>query len=67
MRGHHPYDEADQKCAANEYDQIGGEKCHDEPEGILEMVGSYQKVDSEGKKEAPHQRENHLSYPPKNT
>ena len=35
MGSRHPQDKADQQNTADEYDEIGGKKRHDEPEGIF--------------------------------
>jgi hypothetical protein len=51
----HPQDEADQECSADKYDQIGCKKCHDEPNGVVEIVGGNKDIDSKEKKKAPQE------------
>ena len=66
MFSYHAHDKTRQERSANEYNQIGSKKCHDEPERIFQVVGRNQEVDSKKKKKATHQGKNDLPYPPKN-
>ena len=45
-------DKPDQKRSTDQDHQIGGKKCHDKPEGIIQVIGRDQKLDSEKQDEA---------------
>ena len=60
----HSEDKADQERTADENDEIGCKKGHNEPNGIVETVGGDKYEDSKKKKEGSQQREKNLCYPP---